>query len=117
MAKEIRVKNIRIVEKEGTFYSIFSRFKGKTKRESDIAKLRSILSNEKAKLLHIIKTKKPSSIYELAKLLGRDFKAVRYDIKLLEEFGFVELISSHKNGRERLRPVIDADQITINISI
>ena len=68
-------------------------------------------------MLHIIKTKKPESIYELAKLLGRDFKAVRHDIKLLERFGFIELISSHKQGRERLRPVLDVDRITINIDV
>ena len=75
------------------------------------------MSNEKAKLIHTIKTKQPQSIYELAKLLGRDFKAVRHDIKLLEDFGLIELITSHKKGRERLRPVIDIDRLTLNIDI
>ena len=117
MAKVIKSKTITLSEKGGTFSSIFHRFKGKKNYNSEVASVRQLLSNEKAKLLHIIKTKQPSSIYELAKLLGRDFKAVRQDIRLLEHFGFVELISSHKHGRERLRPVMDVDRVIINIDI
>jgi len=67
--------------------------------------------------LHTCRTKQPDSIYKLAKLLGRDFKAVRQDIKILEQFGFIELISSHKHGRERLRPVVDADQVVITVNL
>jgi len=117
MAKTIKTKTISITEKEGTFSTIFHRFKTGKKQNSEIANLRQLLSNEKARILHIIKTKKPSSIYELAKILGRDFKAVRQDIKLLEKFGFVELITSHKQGRERLKPVVDVDKIIININL
>ena len=117
MAKTIKTKTITLSEKEGTFSTIFHRFKGKKNQTSEIANLRQILSNEKARLLHVIKTKKPESIYELAKLLGRDFKAVRQDIKILERFGFIELISSHKHNRERLCPVIDVDRIVINIDL
>ena len=76
MAKQIKTRNITIDEKEGAFSSIFHRIKGKRKN-SEIANLRALLSNEKARLIHIIKTKEPDSIYKLAKLLGRDFKAVR----------------------------------------
>ena len=117
MIKQTKTKTINITEKEGTFSTIFHRFKGKKNINSEIVALRQLLSNEKAKMLNIIKTKQPSSIYELAKLLGRDFKAVRHDIKILEKFGFIELISSHKQGRERLRPVLDLDQLTIHINL
>ena len=118
MAKQIKTRNITVVEKEGTFSSIFHKIKGtRGKKTSEIASLRQLLSNEKARLLHIVKTKQPASIYELAKLLGRDFKAVRYDIRLLEQFGFIELISSHKHGRERLRPVVDADKVIVTIDL
>jgi len=115
MAKQ-KTKTINILEKEGTFSSFFNRFRG-TKKNSEISSLRHLLSNEKARLLYTIKTKQPASIYQLAKLLGRDFKAVRQDIKLLEEFGFIELISSHRNGRELLRPIVDADQLVITINL
>jgi len=114
MAKKIKSKNITIDEKEGSFLSVFKR---KPKKYAGIIGLRQVLSNEKARMLHIIKSKEPESIYKLAKLLGRDFKAVRHDIRLLEKFGFIELISSHKHGRERIRPVLDADQVVITINI
>lgn len=117
MAKQIKTRTITIVEKEGTFSTIFHRIKGSSKKNSEISSLRQLLSNEKARLLDMCKTKQPASIYELAKLLGRDFKAVRHDIKLLEEFGFIELISSIKQGRERLRPVVDADKVIITINL
>ncbi len=112
MAKQIKTKTINIIEKGGSFTSFFTK-----KKESDVSVLRHLLSNEKSRLLHITKTKQPESIYALAKLLGRDFKAVRHDIKILEQFGFIELISSHKQGRERLKPVVDLDRLVINIDI
>ena len=117
MADIIKTKNITLSEKEGTFSTIFNRFKSQKQSSSEVSDLRQLLSNEKARILNIIRTKNPSSIYELAKLLGRDFKAVRQDIKLLEKFGFIELISSHKQGRERLRPLLALDKLVITIDI
>lgn len=116
MATQTKIRTITIAEKGGTFSTIFHKIKG-AKKDSGIASLRQLLSNEKARLLHICKTKQPQSIYELAKLLGRDFKAVRQDIKLLEQFGLIELISSIKQGRERLRPIVDADKLIITINL
>ena len=119
MVKNIKIIDVTLGEKEGTFSAIFHRLKGNAKKEEDsgISNIRQLLSNEKARLLHVIKSKQPSSIYELAKLLGRDFKAVRQDIRLLEQFGLVELVSSNKNNRERLRPIVEADKINININL
>jgi len=116
MATQIKTRTITIAEKGGAFSTIFHKIKS-SKKTSGIESLRSLLSNEKARLLHIVKTKQPSSIYELAKLLGRDFKAVRSDIKLLEQFGFIELISSIKNNRERLKPIVDADRLVITVNL
>ena len=116
MAKQIKTKNINLTQSEGTFSTILQKFKGDNKN-TDLSDLRQILSNEKARLLHIAKTKQPESVYKLAKLLNRDFKSVRYDIRLLEKYGMIELVSSIKNNRERLRPIVDADQIVITINI
>lgn len=116
MAKQTKEISISITEKEGTFTSIFSKIRGEN-RNSEVSILRNLLSNEKARLLHIAKTKQPESIYKLAKLLGRDFKSVRHDIRILEKFGFIELVASHKNNRELLRPVVDADQVIIKINL
>ena len=65
----------------------------------------------------MIKTKKPSSIYELAKILNRGFKSVNDDVKLLQRFGFIDLIEEKVKNRKRLKPVINIDNITIKISI
>jgi len=60
--------------------------------EFSIKQFKQLLSLEKARILHVLKAKKPKSIYSLAKELKRDFKAVRQDIKMLEQFGLVRLI-------------------------
>ena len=75
------------------------------------------LSNEKARIIHAIKTNKPSSIYQLSKILKRDLKSVNMDVKLLEKFGFIDIIAEKKNGRTRHKPVIVVDSININIRI
>ena len=84
---------------------------------SDIQLLRSLLSNEKAKILYVLKHKKPKSIYELAKILNRDLKSVRVDTKLLERFGFIDFHLEKKGKRESLRPVLSTDQLQILIDI
>ncbi|MEK6926828.1 MAG: hypothetical protein AABX11_00195 [Nanoarchaeota archaeon] len=119
MAKKSKTREINIVDKGGTFASFFKRMSGDSEDfdYEGISALRKILSNEKARLLHTIKTKSPNSIYQLARLLGRDFKSVSLDIKLLERFGFIEMISEHTGKRERLKPILVLENLTINIKI
>lgn len=119
MAKqELKTRIVNLFITPGAFTSIFKRLRG-DKSEYDfsgISDLRQLLSNEKAKILNIIKTKNPESIYQLAKLLQRDFKAVREDIKLLEKYGFIELKSEIKGNRKRLKPIIVIDTLQVNIN-
>jgi len=84
---------------------------------SDMALLRKVLSKEKARILYTLKTKNPKSIYELSKLLKRDFKAVREDIKILERFGIIEFHASRTGKREALTPVLTIDQLNIILTI
>lgn len=84
---------------------------------SDIKLLRSLLSNEKSRILHVLKHHNPTSIYATAKLLGRDFKSVRDDIKVLERFGFIEFHAEKVGKRESLKPVLIADKLQIIINI
>jgi len=65
----------------------------------DIRILRNLLSNEKGRILYTLKSESPESIYQLAKILKRDLKSVRQDVKILERFGFLEFISK-KNGKK-----------------
>jgi len=116
--KRTKLKTITLDTSKGTFSAIFSKLRGdKNSGQSDVSRVRSILSNEKARLLHTLKTKQPNSIYETAKILGRDFKSVRQDIKVLEEFGLIEMIPLHKGKREKLKPLLVLDVLEIKINI
>jgi len=106
------------VEDEG----IFSRFLNKKTKDTeynpeDIELLRKLFSNEKTRILHTLKVKKPKSIYDLAKILGRDFKSVYSDLKFLERFGFIEFYSEKKGNREALKPVLKIDSLKLELSI
>lgn len=118
MAKTVKKRTISIEQRQGAFTTIFHKLRGeKNKEVPEIALLRSLLSNEKARILHIIKEKQPNSLYELAKLLGRDFKSVRQDVAMLEKFDFIEMIPIHKGKREKLKPVLVLDELEITIEI
>lgn len=119
MAKSSNVKNISLSIEAGTFTGIFERLRGKKSdfEFKEISALRQLLSNERARILYTIKNKAPNSIYNLAKILGRDFKSVRQDVKLLEKFGFLELESNTKGAREMLKPILVVDKINITIDI
>ena len=117
MAKITKTMDIDIVDEKGTFTTFFKKITGE---HSDydfegLAALRHLLSNEKARIINVIKIKKPNSIYQLAKILKRDFKSVNDDIKLLEKFGFIDLIAQKTGKRERLKPILIVDSVHINL--
>jgi len=117
MAKE-KVREITITQSKGAF-SIFKKA-GTSKKDYDfegLSVVRKLLSNEKARLLHAIKSQSPGSIYDLAKKVGRSFKSVSDDIKLLKRLGFIELIEEKTKKRIRHRPVIVVDTVTIHIKV
>lgn len=113
-----KTKEITITQSKGAF-SIFK--KPKTAKKdynfSNVLALRQLLSNEKARILHVIKTEKPKSIYELTKKLNRGFKSVSDDVKLLEKFGCVKLIVEKTKNRIRHKPEVIVDTVTIHIKV
>ncbi len=111
------IREITIKESRGKFSILKSNSKSRGYDFSGIAALRQILSNEKSRLLNTIKTSQPSSIYDLAKQLNRNFKGVYEDVKLLERFGFIELVKSNTKNREKLKPILTSETITINFKI
>lgn len=116
MAKpKLKTREIVIKESKGFFKN-----KGTSKKDYDfegITALRRLLTNEKARVLNVIKTKEPNSIYELAKILGRNFKSVNEDIKLLKRFGFIELHKIKDKNRVKYKPHLSVDGINIQIRI
>jgi predicted transcriptional regulator len=62
-----------------------------------------VLSPVRLELLGMILKHKPESISSLAKILGRDFKNVYADVKLLASVGILELKAAGK--RDAVKPV------------
>lgn len=117
MAKT-KTREITIRESKGTFSLFKSTGFSKDKYDfSGILSLRQLLSNEKARILDTVKNEKPPSIYALAKKLNRGFKSVNDDIKLLERFGFIELVEEKTKDRIRHRPILVVDNVIINIKV
>jgi predicted transcriptional regulator len=117
MAQKSRTREVTIIDDGGTFNALFKKFTG-GEEEYDFESLsivRKLLSNEKARILNTLKNKKPKSVYELAKILGRDIRSVSEDIKLLERFGFINMVSEKTGKRERLRPVLVVDSMYLHI--
>lgn len=119
MPTRTKTREITIADEGGTFATFFKKFSGEKEHYDfeGIAAFRKLLSNEKARILHMLKTRNPNSLYHLAKLLGRDFKAVHQDLKLLERFGFIELVAEKTGKRERLKPVLAVDTLQVKIKI
>lgn len=117
MAQKYKTREIILVEKGGTFDTFLKKFSGSDEKYDfeSLSSLRRLLSNEKARLIHLIKSKKPKSIYELAKLAKRDFKSVVEDVKLFEKFGLIEMISEKTGKRERLKPTLTIDSLYIHL--
>jgi predicted transcriptional regulator len=118
MATKSKTREITIIDEGGRFNTFLRKITGGKDYDFEgLSMLRRLMSNEKARLLNTLKIKKPNSIYELAKLLKRDFKSVNEDIKLLEKFGFIELISEKTGNRERHKPILVIDTLHIDIKL
>jgi predicted transcriptional regulator len=130
MPRELKIKNILIkidktkdllkeINVEKFIFPIFRPLQqlNDQKHDFNLDDFRQVLNNEKAKILSAIKTKNPTSIYHLAKLLNRDFRAVHKDIKILENFGFIKLLPEKKKNKKSLRPVLAIDKLNITIEI
>src|SRR3990172_4528649 len=93
----------------------------KVKKESGIyfenlEAFRRALTERRLEMLHVIKEKHPSSVYELAKMLDRDIKNVNMDLEYLKEVGLVEIKRS-KEKRERVIPEVNYDAIELLVAV
>ena len=78
--------------------------------------MRKILSEERLRILKTIKKEHPKSIYELAKLLGRDIKNTFDDVQFLAQIGLIELKKT-REGREKSTPKVNYDRILLEIPV
>ncbi len=58
--------------------------------------VRTLLTEKRLELLHLIKRHAPRSISQLAGIAGRNFKNVHTDVKLLQDYGLIQLSKGSK---------------------
>ena len=78
---------------------------------------RNFLTRERLGLLRTIKTRRPRSIYELARLVGRDLKNVQEDIRILERHGLVRIAKQPRGSRTVKVPRVPFEAIALKIAI
>lgn len=124
----MKVKNIKIAIKSDE--KLFGEIKdvwGKLEKGEKVKKhegiyfksleaMRKVLTEERLRVLKTIKTKHPSSVYELAKILKRDIKNVSNDLDYLQNIGLVELKKTTE-GRKKTTPSVNYDKILLEIPV
>jgi predicted transcriptional regulator len=78
---------------------------------------RNFLTRERLALLHTIKSRRPNSIYELAKMTGRDLKNVQEDVRILERHGLVRIDRRPRGRRQVKVPHVPFEEIALKIAI
>jgi len=78
---------------------------------------RKVLTPERLKILHVIREKRPKSVYELAKILCRDRRNVIKDLEILELLGLVEFEEEKRGKRRSKRPIVPYDEIEVSIPV
>ena len=95
----------RITRREGVYFT-------------SIEAARNLLTPNRLALLRAVRSERPGSIYELAKMVRRDLKNVQDDLRLLETYGLVRLAHGTCSGKRRVRvPQAMFDQIELRIAI
>lgn len=74
---------------------------------------RKVLTPKRLELLHLIKTARPVSINQLAKLAGRNIKNVAEDVKHLGQIGLVEIEPVGRSAAPR----VEYDEIDVRIAV
>lgn len=74
---------------------------------------RKALTPKRLELLHLIKTARPTSINQLAKIAHRNIKNIAEDVNYLVQIGLVE---TKEEGR-CLAPRVEYDEISLKIAV
>lgn len=83
---------------------------------ASIKGFRKALTPKRLELLHIIKTRHPKSLQELARLSSRDMKSIVTDVKMLEGLDLIDM-KRKKQGRKESVPMVEYDKIELEIAV
>jgi predicted transcriptional regulator len=84
---------------------------------TSIEAARNFLTRERLALMHAIRTRRPASLYELAKIAKRDFKNVQEDVRILERHGLVRIAKESRGKRKVKVPHVLFEEIALRIAI
>lgn len=125
----MKIKQIKVlIESEKDFFDrvgklvkeadkgVRKRLRGESLSVESFSDLAKALTLKKRELLKVIKSRKPKSIYELAKIVDRSQENVFSDVKFLEYLGLIETVREI-NGRERTRPFVTFDKLEVEIEV
>ncbi len=85
---------------------------------TSIEAARNLLTPNRLRLLRTIRRDRPDSIYELAKIVGRDLKNVQDDLRVLDEYGLVQLKRGRSASKRRVKvPRALFGEIALKIAI
>jgi predicted transcriptional regulator len=85
---------------------------------TSIEAVRNLLTPSRLALLRAIRSQRPGSIYELAKMVGRDLRNVQDDLRLLEEYGLVQMTRGQGTGKRKVKvPRTVFGEIALKIAI
>lgn len=101
VAKKVK-QGKKITPKKGTYVA-------------DVETARAIFTEGRLKIIQTLKEKSPKSIYELAKLLKRDFKNVYDDVTFLSQLGVLR-IEEKTTGRKQKKPILLCDKILFEMA-
>jgi len=77
---------------------------------------RKVLTPKRLELLRVIRQGRPDSVYQLARLVGRDFKNVHADVQALAAYGLVSLKKAQA-GRRTSVPRVPFSTIEFRIAV
>ena len=79
----------------------------------NLKEMRRVLTEKRLEILKAIRDRKPSSVYELARMVDRDLKNVLQDLSYLQELGIVTVTET---GMKKI-PHFDYDRILIEVAV
>ncbi len=78
---------------------------------------RNFLTRERIALMRTIRTRRPGSLYALAKMVSRDFKNVQEDVAILQRLGLMRISKKARGKRNVKVPRVLFEEIALKIAI
>ncbi len=98
------LKGEKVAKKEGVYFE-------------SVEALRTFITPRRIELIRAIHQQKPSSAYELAKMVDRDVKSVMTDLAALKSLGLVTLNMEKENKRGKVHPLVEYDMVQVEIAV